>query len=381
MIRIEELQSSNLDLSEKIVMLEDAIRNLKEEKHKLLSKNEQLVGSIAGQLVGDTIETEENRYKIEILESELQKALNDRDQLHAELESLSQQLQSGVENASEIECLQNQIQQYQDMISALQTSVADARQTILNMEEAKVLMEVADDQLTEKNVKENDKVAKLQARLEEHEKMEKSLRNQIATLVYQVDKAEEAEGHSQQEISRLKGIVKFQTQDLANLEERLTILETESSQEIAQLLEKIAQLEQDIVNANSQDGNDPVQARLIHYRGEAESLRKENQTLADRIVQLEQSENEQNTKDDDAHLIQDLRAMIKSQTEEIEYLKQDVHRVKQKDEFEIAQLKLRNEEQEILLEAMNNDDHSGTFGTSHHTSGKFFFFSNQIRNI
>ena len=140
------------------------------------------------------------------------------------------------------------------------------------------------------------------------------------------------------------------TTQLENIQLKLENLEAESSQEISFLLEKIAILEAELelAKAHESDSADPVQARLIHYRSESESLRKENQELRDRVYSLEE-ENQKLHNESDVDLLNDLQNAVHLKTEEIEILKQKTHREQQNDDLKIAQLHIKNEKQAMEL--------------------------------
>jgi hypothetical protein len=347
------LQKSNKELCEKIVLLEDAILNLKEsfnsDKEALSIQNEQLLEALASQ---ENIDSSIVQSKVKELEDELSLAISERSVLENELNIALQQLANSQNDIldtdtmcnDEVQSLKAQLAEYQSLIASLQSSTAEAERTITELEDAKQL--ICDD-ASKKDDESQYAISQIQESVKEHLEIEKQLRTQIATLVCQVDKSEEIDAHNQQEISRLKIIVHSLTTQLEELDIKLQNLEAESSHEISLLLEKIVILEAELELAKSHEteSSDPVQARLIHYRSESEYLRKENQELRDRIYLLEEE-----TQKSDANLLNDLQNVVQLKTENIEILKQKAHREQQTVDLKIAQLHIKNEQQAVELQ-------------------------------
>ena len=352
------MQKSNKELCEKIVLLEDAILNLKEsfnsDKEALSIQNEQLLEALASQ---ENIDSSIVQSNVKELEDELSLAISERSVLENELNIALQQLANSQNDIldtdtmcnDEVQSLKAQLAEYQSLIASLQSSTAEAERTITELEDAKQL--ICDDaSLSQRNEKDDESqyaISQIQESVKEHLEIEKQLRTQIATLVCQVDKSEEIDAHNQQEISRLKIIVHSLTTQLEELDIKLQNLEAESSHEISLLLEKIVILEAELELAKSHEteSSDPVQARLIHYRSESEYLRKENQELRDRIYLLEEE-----TQKSDVNLLNDLQNVVQLKTEKIEILKQKAHREQQTVDLKIAQLHIKNEQQAVELQ-------------------------------
>lgn len=347
------MQKSNKELCEKIVLLEDAILNLKEsfnsDKEALSIQNEQLLEALSSQ---ENIDSSIVQSKVKELEDELSLAISERSVLENELNIALQQLANSQNDIldtdtmcnDEVQSLKAQLAEYQSLIASLQSSTAEAERTITELEDAKQL--ICDD-ASKKDDESQYAISQIQESVKEHFEIEKQLRTQIATLVCQVDKSEEIDAHNQQEISRLKIIVHSLTAQLEELDIKLQNLEAESSHEISLLLEKIVILEAELELAKSHEteSSDPVQARLIHYRSESEYLRKENQELRDRIYLLEEE-----TQKSDANLLNDLQNVVQLKTENIEILKQKAHREQQTVDLKIAQLHIKNEQQAVELQ-------------------------------
>lgn len=336
-----------------------------------MQENQQLAESLSLRNAhGDAEE------KIKSLEEELALAISERDVLEKELndtlhqlaDSRNDTLETDTMRSDEIEALKAQLEEYQSIIESLQTAASAAQQVISELQAAKQLIQEdgvsGGSERNDEAFHNQQLISQLQQSIHDHSEVENKLRNQIATLVYQVDKAEESDAHSQQEISRLRILVQNQTKQLEELDFKLQTVEVESELEIASLLQKIAILEAELelVKANeSADPSDPVQARVIHYRTEAESLRKENQELHDRISVLEE-EIQSLASQSDSQLLN----IIQEKTEEIETIKQQSLREQQTDDLKIAQLHLKTEQQAVALHEARSRESSrnptpGTF--------------------
>ncbi|KAJ3306921.1 hypothetical protein HDV03_003244, partial [Kappamyces sp. JEL0829] len=358
--KIAELQAANRELSEKIELLEDAISNLKadfsKEKLELSVASRDELQQIKETLSMDSLDS------INTLEQKLALAVTERDALTVELSAVQQQLDGMMASQEresalheEIIDLKTQLDQYQVTIEVLQSEALVAQQQIIDLTETKALIEETNDPSSEAS---SAHIAKLQHALDEHLNVEKSLRAQIANLVYQLDKAEESEGHNQQELSRLRSVVESQKESLSAVEERLKTLELASASEVASLLEKIARLESELAGSRDVESSEPVENRMIYYRAETESLRKENQQLANRIKLLEDQAKSGASPEDTAMLIEDLRMVNHAQLEEMENLRQQARRNQQADDLKIAQLQLQNEEYQETIRSLQDQSNT-----------------------
>jgi hypothetical protein len=172
----------NQELVRKIEELEKVIDDLR--KRQLLDK-ELLDNALYGtngadsnnQSLNDKIDVTSLKYKI--LEEELQVAINERDELGKKLQEFVEQ-SNFISNDKQIEALQNELQDYQIMISILQEGAREAHQTIADISETKFLLQSTIDNLKNSD---SEQLLSLQSSLDYHIQTEKDLRQRIADWV------------------------------------------------------------------------------------------------------------------------------------------------------------------------------------------------------